>query len=170
MILTNFQTKAQKTNVEQVDFVFIETLSDFKTYLVKNNVKISLKEGNYQIDDAESIRFIQITGSNSHFDLSDCRFMVDSKLFKRTDLKKSDDDNSMYCTIEISGYGFDKNFYAGKGAYIEGTTVADDGKIDFKWYVRCSGFLTRFYAHFCRIIRSNFTRQSIGWSIYNFFN
>ena len=57
--------------------------------------------------------------------------MVDSKLFKRTDLKKSDDDNSMYCTIEISGYGFDKNFYAGKGAYIEGTTVADDGKIDF---------------------------------------
>lgn len=30
---------------------------------------------------------------------------------------------------ETSGYGFDKNFYAGKGGYIEGTTVADDGKI-----------------------------------------
>ena len=31
VILSNFQTKAQKTNVEQVDFVFIETLSNFNT-------------------------------------------------------------------------------------------------------------------------------------------
>ena len=30
---------------------------------------------------------------------------------------------------ETSGFCFDKNFYAHKGGYIEGTTVADDGKI-----------------------------------------
>ena len=30
---------------------------------------------------------------------------------------------------ETSGYGFDKNFYAAKGGYVEGTTVGDDGKI-----------------------------------------
>tara|TARA_R110002073_G_scaffold54047_5_gene139326 strand:+ start:38 stop:814 length:777 start_codon:yes stop_codon:yes gene_type:complete len=30
---------------------------------------------------------------------------------------------------ETSGYAFDKNFYAGKGGYVEGTMVAEDGKI-----------------------------------------
>ena len=30
---------------------------------------------------------------------------------------------------ETSGYYFDKNFYAGKGGYVEGTMLAEDGKI-----------------------------------------
>ena len=252
LIFSGASYKSQEARILEGDFTIVETLSDFKTYITKDNVKIRLKSGNYQINDAESIRFLQFTGNNSHFDLTDCRFMVDTKLFSRTDLKKSDDGNGMYCAIEItgnnvtleglyietygdqpgrqsknkifniagndvtlknvevrtagsspwsygylyglgggdvrkmngirvgypaknakligckvhmramghaiflqgsentliedchvdgllrttdailaetSGYGFDKNFYAGKGGYIEGTTVADDGKI-----------------------------------------
>ena len=94
---------SKKDRVDDNGFVTIETLSEFKTYITKDNVKVKLKEGNYQIDDAESIRFIQLTGSNSHFDLTGVRFMVDTKLFSRTDLAKSDDGNGMYCAIEISG-------------------------------------------------------------------
>jgi hypothetical protein len=234
------------------DFIEIDNLKDLQVYSKKNNVKVKLKPGNYQIDDAENIRFMTFTGNNTHFDFTGCQFMVDTRLFSRTDLTKSDDGNSLYCAIEISGkniimerlyietyggqpgcqsknkifnivgedvtlknvelrtdgsspwgygylyglgggdvrkmngirvgypaknvkligcqvharamghsiflqgaentviedchvdgllrttdailaetsgYGFDKNFYAGKGGYIEGTTVADDGKI-----------------------------------------
>ncbi len=96
------------------DFVLVETLSAFKDLISKDNVKVRLKEGNYQVDEAESIRFIQITGNNSHFDLTGVRLMVDTKLFSRTDLAKSNDGNSLYCAIEISG----KNVML-EGLYIE---------------------------------------------------
>jgi hypothetical protein len=96
------------------DFTLVETLSGFKSYIAKDNVKVRLKAGNYQIDDAKSIRFMQFTGNNSHFDLTGVRFMVDTKLFNRSDLAKSDDGNSMYCAIEISG-----NNTILEGLYIE---------------------------------------------------
>lgn len=99
---------------ESLDIVEIETLSEFRQYLDKSNVHIRLKAGNYQIDDAESIRFIRITGNNAHYDLTGVRFMVDTRLFSREDLAKSDDGNSMYCAIEISG-----NDVTLEGLYIE---------------------------------------------------
>jgi hypothetical protein len=94
---------SQEIKVLKDDYIFIESFSQFENYIIKDNVKVKLKEGNYQIDDAKSIRFIEFTGNNSHFDLNGVRFMVDTKLFSRTDLKKSDDGNGMYCAIEISG-------------------------------------------------------------------
>lgn len=103
-----------KTLARVDSFILANSLPELKTYIGKDNVKVKLKEGNYQIDDAESIRFMQFTGNNSHFDLAGCRFMVDTKLFSRTDLAKSDDGNSMYCAIEISG----KNVIF-EGLYIE---------------------------------------------------
>ncbi|WP_321373363.1 hypothetical protein [uncultured Draconibacterium sp.] len=96
------------------EFIEIDNLTDLNSYCKKDNVKIKLKPGNYQIDDAESIRFMQFAGNNSHFDLTGCRFMIDTKLFSRTDLKKSNDGNSMYCAIEISG-----NNVMLEGLYIE---------------------------------------------------
>ncbi len=95
-------------------FIEIDNIEELQSYSKKDNVKVKLKAGNYQIDEAESIRFIQFSGNNSHFDLNGCRFMVDTKLFSRSDLKKSDDGNSMYCAIEISG----KNVIL-EGLYIE---------------------------------------------------
>ena len=96
------------------DFIEIDKLKDLNFYSDKDDVNIKLKPGNYQIDDAESIRFIQFTGNNTHFDLTGCRFMVDTKLFSRNDLEKSDDGNSLYCAIEISG-----NSVIFEGLYIE---------------------------------------------------
>ncbi|WP_372650545.1 hypothetical protein [Draconibacterium sp.] len=96
------------------EFIEIDNLTDLNSCCKKDNVKIKLKPGNYQIDDAESIRFMQFAGNNSHFDLTGCRFMIDTKLFSRTDLKKSNDGNSMYCAIEISG-----NNVKLEGLYIE---------------------------------------------------
>ncbi|WP_372937461.1 hypothetical protein [Seonamhaeicola sp.] len=98
----------------QENFITVTSLADFKNYINKDNVKIKLKEGNYQIDDAEKIRFIEITGNNSYYNLTGVRFMVDTKLFSRKDLEKSDDGNSMYCAIEISG-----NNTTLEGLYIE---------------------------------------------------
>ncbi|MDW5290299.1 right-handed parallel beta-helix repeat-containing protein [Formosa sp. PL04] len=92
------QTSDTKKTVIEVN-----TLSEFKTYLNQDNVHVKLKAGNYQIDDAEKIRFLEFTGHNSYYDLKGVRFMVDTKLFSRTDLVKSDDGNDMYCAIEISG-------------------------------------------------------------------
>ena len=85
------------------EVILVNTLSELEEYLDKDNVKVKLTPGNYQIDKAESIRFIRFTGNNSHFDFTGVHFMVDTKLFSRTDLVKSDDGNSMYCAIEISG-------------------------------------------------------------------
>lgn len=96
------------------ELVVLNSFSEFKQYIDKDNVKVKLKAGNYQIDEAEKIRFIEITGNHSYFDLTGVRFMVDTKLFSRTDLEKSDDGNSMYCAIEISG-----NDVTLEGLYIE---------------------------------------------------
>ncbi|MDW7691196.1 right-handed parallel beta-helix repeat-containing protein [Flammeovirgaceae bacterium SG7u.111] len=97
------QAQAQKVEVVADGFTLIHSLSELREYASKDNVKVRLEKGAYQIDEATSIRFIQITGDNSHYDLSGVRFMVDTKLFSRTDLAKSEDGNSMYCAIEISG-------------------------------------------------------------------
>ncbi|WP_406683211.1 hypothetical protein N1F78_11020 [Seonamhaeicola sp. MEBiC1930] len=96
------------------EFITVNTLTEFKKYLDKDNVNVKLESGNYQIDDAKKIRFIEVTGNNSHYDLTGVRIMVDTKLFSRKDLEKSNDGNSMYCVIEISGK--DTTF---EGLYIE---------------------------------------------------
>lgn len=110
----NLKTLEQSTIKISSKFKTVETLQEFKTYLDKDSVNIKLKPGNYQIDEANNIRFLRITGNNSHFDLTDVRFMVDTDLFSRKDLAKSTDGNSMYCAIEISG----KNVIF-QGLYIE---------------------------------------------------
>lgn len=97
------QLQAKKDPNQAHGFVYIDNLDEFREYVTQDEVKVRLQPGNYQIDEATSIRFIQITGNNSHFDLTDCRIMVDTKLFSRTDLEKSEDGNSMYCVLEISG-------------------------------------------------------------------
>ncbi|MBJ2175946.1 hypothetical protein JBL43_16950 [Aureibaculum sp. A20] len=108
-----FSCRAQSTD-NQKTLIEVNTLSEFKKYLDQDNVHVKLQEGNYQIDDAQKIRFIEITSNNSYYDLRGARFMVDTKLFSRTDLMKSDDGNSMYCAIEISG-----NHVTLEGLYIE---------------------------------------------------
>ncbi len=102
-VLLAFLSLSLACFAQNEDFIKINNIEALKTYAKKDNVKIKLKPGNYQIDDAQSIRFMQFTGNNSHFDLSGCRFMVDTRLFGRTDLAQSEDGNAMYCAIEISG-------------------------------------------------------------------
>lgn len=106
--------KVLNTDVDHNEFTLVESLSELKEYIGMDNARVKLKEGNYQIDQAESIRFLQFTGNNSYFNLNGVRFMVDSKLFSRTDLAKSNDGNSMYCAIEITG-----NNVTLEGLYIE---------------------------------------------------
>ncbi|MDE3740965.1 hypothetical protein [Maribacter polysaccharolyticus] len=113
VLLLFFSCRAQSTDNKKT-IIEVNTLSEFKSYLDRDNVNVKLKEGNYQIDSAEKIRFIEITGNDSYFDMRGARFMVDTKLFSRPDLIKSDDGNSMYCAIEISG----KNVTL-EGLYIE---------------------------------------------------
>jgi len=108
-----FLSHAQTINRAK-EIIEISSLTEFKKYLNKDNVHVKLKEGNYQIDDAKKIRFLEITSNNSYYDLKGARFMVDTKLFSRTDLIKSNDGNSMYCAIEISG-----NNVTLEGLYIE---------------------------------------------------
>ncbi|MEP3837807.1 MAG: hypothetical protein ABJM36_09170 [Algibacter sp.] len=118
--------KAEHEDVKiQEEFITVNSLSDFNKYLDKDDVKVKLAPGNYQIDQAENIRFIAVTGNNSHYDLTGVRFMVDTKLFSRTDLAKSDDGNSMYCAIEISG-----NHTTFEGLYIE--TYGDSSGLQSK--------------------------------------
>lgn len=111
ILITSFKLQVSKN---QEDTIKVSTLSDFKKYLDKDNIRVKLAEGNYQIDQAESIRFMRFTGNNAHFDLTGVRFMVDTELFSRADLVQSDDGNSMYCALEISG-----NHVFIEGLYIE---------------------------------------------------
>ncbi len=119
MALSTFNTKLIAANNEtskcvKDNWIEVDEFSSFIKLTQEDNVKVKLKEGNYQIDNANSIRFIQIRGNNSHYDLQGVRFMVDTKLFSRTGLEKSNDGNSMYCAIEISG-----NNTVVEGLYIE---------------------------------------------------
>jgi hypothetical protein len=110
-------TKQKKDTTIQLvkkEFLTVNTLSEFNKYIDKDGVRVKLKPGNYQIDNAEKIRFIEITGNDSHYDLTGVRLMVDTKLFSRKGLVKSDDGNGMYCAIEISG-----NNTIFEGLYIE---------------------------------------------------
>ncbi|WP_434035563.1 hypothetical protein [Formosa sp. 4Alg 33] len=113
VLLMVFSSQAQVKG-DQKKVVEVSSLTEFRTYLNQDNVHVKLKAGNYQVDDAKKIRFFEITGNNSYFDLKGARFMVDSKLFSRPDLIKSTDGNSMYCAIEISG-----NHVMLEGLYIE---------------------------------------------------
>ncbi|ANW95185.1 hypothetical protein AXE80_02310 [Wenyingzhuangia fucanilytica] len=108
------QKENTSIQIVQKEFISVNTLTDFKKYIDKDDVYVKLAPGNYQIDEADNIRFIKVTGSNSHYDLTGARFMVDTKLFYSKELSKSDDGNSMYCAIEISG----KNTVF-EGLYIE---------------------------------------------------
>lgn len=92
-----------KTKSSEDDTILVHSLTEWKQYLDKSNVRVKLQPGNYQIDEADNIRFIRITGDDAYFDLRGVRFMVNTKLFSRPDLAKSDDGNSMYCAIEVSG-------------------------------------------------------------------
>ncbi|SHJ76511.1 hypothetical protein SAMN04488028_1011153 [Reichenbachiella agariperforans] len=92
-----------KTKPSETDTILVYSLTEWKQYLDKSHVRVKLQPGNYQIDEADNIRFIRITGDDAYFDLRGVRFMVDTKLFSRPDLAKSDDGNSMYCAIEVSG-------------------------------------------------------------------
>ncbi|SHJ04259.1 right-handed parallel beta-helix repeat-containing protein [Pseudozobellia thermophila] len=112
VLATSFKGKALKEDPQEL--IEVATLSEFKTYLNQDGVKVKLAPGNYQIDEARKIRFMEFTGNNTHFDLSGVRFMVDTKLFGRDDLELSDDGNGMYCAIEISG-----NNVTLEGLYIE---------------------------------------------------
>ncbi|MRT93772.1 right-handed parallel beta-helix repeat-containing protein [Ancylomarina sp. 16SWW S1-10-2] len=114
VISTSCQAQMGNISDSQDNFIIVDKLSDFIEYAGKNNVKVKLKEGSYQVDNATCIRFIQITGNNSHYDLNGVRFMVDTKLFSRTDLTNSKDGNSLYCAIEISGHNTSL-----EGLYIE---------------------------------------------------
>jgi hypothetical protein len=125
MILVISCKTSNEEKVSEDNFTVINNLTDLRLYAAKDNVNIRLESGNYQIDSAESIRFLQFTGNNSHFNLEDVRFMVDTKLFSRTDLKKSTDGNAMYCAIEISG-----NNVIMEGLYIE--TYGDKAGIQSK--------------------------------------
>ena len=113
MVEANTKFNEQIETVQR-KFITVNSLSDFKKNIHSDNVYVKLTPGNYQIDEAEKIRFIEVTGNNSHYDLTGARFMVDTKLFNRKDLVKSDDGNSMYCAIEISG-----NNTTFEGLYIE---------------------------------------------------
>lgn len=104
----------KNTSDEPQELIGVHTLSEFKTYLGKDGVRVKLASGNYQIDDAQKIRFIEFTGNNTHFDLSGMRFMVVTKLFSRDDMELSNDGNSLYCAIEI----YKKNVNL-EGLYIE---------------------------------------------------
>lgn len=110
-LATSFKNNAPEDIRELIE---VSSLSEFKDYLDKDGVRVKLAPGNYQIDEARKIRFMEFTGNNTYFDLSGVRFMVDTKLFGRGDLELSDDGNSMYCAIEISG----KNVTL-EGLYIE---------------------------------------------------
>lgn len=113
LFLMFFSCRAQLADKPST-VIEISSITEFKKYINQDNVHVKLKLGNYQIDSAEKIRFIEITGNNSYFDLTGARFMVDTKLFNRPDLIKSSDGNSMYCAIEISG-----NHTTLEGLYIE---------------------------------------------------
>ncbi|KJD37266.1 hypothetical protein PW52_02265 [Tamlana sedimentorum] len=113
LFLIFFSCRAQLADKSSA-IIEISSIAEFKKYINQDNVHVKLKPGNYQIDAAEKIRFIEITGNNSYFDLTGARFMVDTKLFNRPDLIKSNDGNSMYCAIEISG-----NHTTLEGLYIE---------------------------------------------------
>ncbi|WP_157486574.1 hypothetical protein [Maribacter forsetii] len=111
VIATSFKITVDNTQQEVIE---VSSIAELKTYINVDSVKVKLAAGNYQIDDAKKIRFLEFTGNNTHFDLKGARFMVDTKLFSRKDLESSNDGNDMYCVIEVSG----KNVML-EGLYIE---------------------------------------------------
>jgi len=52
------QEQIKRPVLEDDDFIVIDNLSEFKNYISKDNVKVRLKKGNYQIDKALCTRFI----------------------------------------------------------------------------------------------------------------
>ncbi len=96
------------------DFIVIDAIEELRTYSSRDNVKVRLLPGFYQIDEADCKQFIQFTGNNSVYDLTGARIMVDTRLFTRTDLSPGLNDGRMYCVFGIHG-----NNVLMEGPYIE---------------------------------------------------
>ncbi|MFB9057323.1 right-handed parallel beta-helix repeat-containing protein [Mariniflexile ostreae] len=84
-------------------FILVDNISEFRGYAAQDNVNIRLKPGPYQIDKAFCTRFIELSGTNSHYDLNGVRLMVDTKLFANTSLARGNSEKSLYCALEMSG-------------------------------------------------------------------
>lgn len=87
----------------QDDFIQISDLKALRAYADKDQVKVRLQPGFYQLDSADCKQFIQFTGNNSVYDLTGVHIMVDTRLFTRTDLSPGLHDGRMYCAIAIHG-------------------------------------------------------------------
>ena len=103
-----------KPITEADGFIFVDDMTEFRSYASLDNVKIRLKAGPYKIDKAYCTRFVEFSGNNSQYDMKGVSIMVDTKLFSQKNLARGNSEKSLYCALEISG----KN-NSMEGLYIE---------------------------------------------------
>ncbi|WP_136081420.1 right-handed parallel beta-helix repeat-containing protein [Pontiella desulfatans] len=91
------------TALSKTDSAFVETgsLKEFREYLAKDNVKVRMKPGVYQVEDAPDHHFFRFTGNDSHFDMSGVTFEIDNRLFSKFGVVPGK--NGFYCVVDLIG-------------------------------------------------------------------
>ena len=82
-------------------FVLIDSLDALRGYAPRANVKVRLKPGTYQLDQASSRNFIAFTGADSHYDLTGATIRVDTELFRRFGVGSGP--AGIYCVFALAG-------------------------------------------------------------------
>jgi hypothetical protein len=82
-------------------FVLIDSLEALRHYAAQANVKVRLKPGIYQLDQASSRNFVAFTGADSHYDLTGATIRVDTDLFRRFGIGGGA--AGIYCVFALAG-------------------------------------------------------------------
>jgi S-formylglutathione hydrolase FrmB len=69
--------------VAPADFVVVDSLVALRPYLTRDDVKVRLAPGTYRLDDAAGPNFLDFTGSNSRYDFTGVKLLVDTALAAR---------------------------------------------------------------------------------------
>ncbi|MES2462891.1 MAG: hypothetical protein V4671_20090 [Armatimonadota bacterium] len=82
-------------------FIVVQTLDDLRQYATTSGVKVRLQPGAYQIRKAPGRKFIEFSGSDSHFDLRGVTLQVDNDLFRQFGSAAGPD--GIYAALNLSG-------------------------------------------------------------------
>ncbi|MFI4913116.1 MAG: right-handed parallel beta-helix repeat-containing protein [Sedimentisphaeraceae bacterium JB056] len=67
----------KEMSVDKNDFKVLESFEDIYDYIDKDNVKVKVKPGTYQLDRPSAEPMIAFNGSNNYFDLTDVKLIAD---------------------------------------------------------------------------------------------
>jgi hypothetical protein len=114
--LPSFRKDTRKAVMDPDGFMVLDRLNELRAYATAHKLKIRMKPGLYELNTSSSPHFIELTGSNNHWDLTGVTISASLDLFRQFGRRIGD--AKFYCVISVTG---DRNV-------LEGLTIQNHGE------------------------------------------